>query len=317
MKRIFATLMLAALALSSCVKENDSYKDWLPVRPGQYIYTYVMTQDRVAMQAANAGMRVAVMAAEVAKQREAGDQSVTMENVEYEGKSLLKLLFNPYKEIGLEEVAEGYKLTFDPNYQMPGGFYLGGSLLVHTNGAPALTGGAEWSVEMLSDFKVYSASTYGEKTQIDMNGGTTTLTDNQDGSYTIRVSGIVASVASDEGSKIVSSNWSTGAGGLVVRPADEGVTLAYSSCHGKTFEVDGSASGPSIYASTNETPLHMAYKVSEGRFVGLQIIGGTQECEFTSAFEYNTSAFPAPDVRVEWTNGNSRIYYNGYVYPKL
>ena len=35
MKRIFATLMLAALALSSCVKENDSYKDWLPVQPGQ------------------------------------------------------------------------------------------------------------------------------------------------------------------------------------------------------------------------------------------------------------------------------------------
>ena len=57
MNRIFATLTLAALALSSCIKENDSYKDLLPVQPGQYIYSYVTTQDRVAMQAANAGMR--------------------------------------------------------------------------------------------------------------------------------------------------------------------------------------------------------------------------------------------------------------------
>ena len=69
MNRIFATLTLAALALSSCIKENDSYKDLLPVQPGMNIYSYVTTQDRVAMQAANAGMRVAVLAAEVAKQR--------------------------------------------------------------------------------------------------------------------------------------------------------------------------------------------------------------------------------------------------------
>ena len=60
-------LTLGALALSSCVKENDSYKDLLPVQPGMNIYNCATTQNRVAMQAANAGMRVAILAAEVAK----------------------------------------------------------------------------------------------------------------------------------------------------------------------------------------------------------------------------------------------------------
>ena len=124
MKRIFATLMLAALALSSCVKENDSYKDWLPVQPGQYIYTYVMTQDRVAMQAANAGMRVAVMAAEVAKQRAAGEDEVTIGTVKYNNQLLLSALFNSGTKI--EETADGYMLTFLKDDPMPDGFHLGG-----------------------------------------------------------------------------------------------------------------------------------------------------------------------------------------------
>lgn len=313
MKRIFATLMLAALALSSCVKEDDSYKDLLPVQPGQYLYSYVMTQDRVAMQAANAGMRVAVLAAEVAKQREAGDEEVTVKSVNCDGRSVLAALFNSGTKI--EEVEEGYKLTFSKSYQMPDGFYLEGSLLVRTNGAAELTGGAEWSVEIQSDFKLYSYSSYnGAESQVNMYGGTTTLRDNADGSYTIRVANIAAAV---EGSDAGSSNWSTGIDGLVVRPADEGVTLAYSSCHGKTFEVDGSASGLSIYTNMYGTrPMGMSYSVSKGRFVGLRIVDGTQECEFTSPLDYDTAVYPAPDVRVVWTGGSSRIYYNGYVYPK-
>lgn len=313
MKRIFATLMLAAVALSSCVKEDDSYKDLLPVQPGQYIYTYVMTQDRVAMQAANAGMRVAVLAAEVAKQREAGDEEVTVKDVKYNSRSVLALLFNSGTTI--EEVEEGYKLTFSKGYQMSDGFYLEGSLLVRTNGSAELANGAEWSVEMQSDFKLYSYSSYnGAESQVNMYGGTTTLSDNADGSYTIRVANIAAAV---EGSNAGSSNWSTEGDGFVVRPADEGVTLAYSSCQGKVFEVDGAASGQSIYTNMYGTrPMSMSYSVSEGRFVGRRIIDGTQECEFLSSSDYDTSVYPAPDVRVVWTGGSSRVYYNGYVYPK-
>lgn len=313
MKRIFATLMLAALALSSCVKENDSYKDWLPVQPGQYIYTYVMTQDRVAMQAANAGMRVAVMAAEVAKQRAAGEDEVTIGTVKYNKQLLLSALFNSGTKI--EETDDGYMLTFSKDYLMPDGFHLEGSLLVRTGGAAELANGAEWRVEMQSDFKLYSDSAYGSvQSQVNMYGGTTTLTDNQDGSYTIRLSGIAAEV---DGSHIGSSNWSTSEEGFVLRPEDEKVTLAYSSCHGETFRINGSASGLSIYANmSGSRPLSMSYTVTDGLFVGLRIIGGTQECEFTSTSDYDTAGYPAPDVRVEWTNGQSRIFYNGNVYPK-
>ena len=319
MNRIFATLTLAALALSSCIKENDSYKDLLPVQPGQYIYSYVTTQDRVAMQAANAGMRVAVLAAEVAKQRgnaEEEAEEVTVANVKYNNRSVLSLLFNSGTKI--EEVEQGYKLTFNKSYQMPDGFYLEGSLLVETGGKPELADGAVWSVVMQSDFKLYSSSYSGE-TQINMNGGSTRIADNGDGSYTIQISNIAAAI---EGSSSGASDWSSPSG-FTVRPADDEVTLAYSSCVGKAFEVNGSASGYSIYSNMyGSSPLQMSYRVSDGLYIGPQIVSGTQECEFSSPFDYDTSAYPAPDVRYVYSFDEAsrrysfRIYYNGYVYPK-
>lgn len=319
MNRIFATLTLAALALSSCIKENDSYKDLLPVQPGQYIYSYVTTQDRVAMQAANAGMRVAVLAAEVAKQRgnaEEEAEEVTVANVKYNNRSVLSLLFNSGTKI--EEVEQGYKLTFNKSYQMPDGFYLEGSLLVETGDKPELADGAVWNVVMQSDFKLYSSSYSGE-TQINMNGGSTRIADNGDGSYTIQISNIAAAI---EGSSSGASDWSSMTG-FTVRPSDDEVTLAYSSCVGKAFEVNGSASGYSIYSNMyGSSPLQMSYRVSDGLYIGMQIVSGTQECEFSSPFDYDTSAYPAPDVRYVYSFDEAsrrysfRIYYNGYVYPK-
>lgn len=319
MNRIFATLTLAALALSSCIKENDSYKDLLPVQPGQYIYSYVTTQDRVAMQAANAGMRVAVLAAEVAKQRgnaEEEAEEVTVANVKYNNRSVLSLLFNSGTKI--EEVEQGYKLTFNKSYQMPDGFYLEGSLLIETGGKSELADGAVWSVVMQSDFKLYSSSYSGE-TQINMNGGSTRIADNGDGSYTIQISNIAAAI---EGSSSGASDWSSMTG-FTVRPSDDEVTLAYSSCVGKAFEVNGSASGYSIYSNMyGSSPLQMSYRVSDGLYIGMQIVSGTQECEFSSPFDYDTSAYPAPDVRYVYSFDEAsrrysfRIYYNGYVYPK-
>ena len=319
MNRIFATLTLAALALSSCIKENDSYKDLLPVQPGQYIYSYVTTQDRVAMQAANAGMRVAILAAEVAKQRgnaEEEAEEVTVANVKYNNRSVLSLLFNSGTKI--EEVEQGYKLTFNKSYQMPDGFYLEGSLMIETGGKPELADGANWNVVMQPDFKLYSSSYSGE-TQINMNGGSTRIADNGDGSYTIQISNIAAAI---EGSRSGASDWSSMTG-FTVRPSDDEVTLAYSSCVGKAFEVNGSASGYSIYSNMyGSSPLQMSYRVSDGLYIGMQIVSGTQECEFSSPFDYDTSAYPAPDVRYVYSFDEAsrrysfRIYYNGYVYPK-
>lgn len=50
--------------------------------------------------------------------------------------------------------------------------------------------------------------------------------------------------------------------------------------------------------------------------MGLQIVDGTEEAKFTSPLDYDTATYPASDVRYIWTNGQYRIYYNGYVYPK-
>ena len=69
MNRIFATLTLAGSRTFELYQGERLLQDLLPVQPGQYIYSYVTTQDRVAMQAANAGMQVAILAAEVAEQR--------------------------------------------------------------------------------------------------------------------------------------------------------------------------------------------------------------------------------------------------------
>lgn len=307
-------LTLGALALSSCVKENDSYKDLLPVQPGMNIYNCAATQNRVAMQAANAGMRVAILAAEVAKQQaEAGEDAaeITLENVKTSDGRVLSLLFNSTTQI--EEVADGYELTFKKDSKMPDDFYWEGSLLIETGGAPQLTSGAVWSVQIQPDFKLYEYSYNGEA-QINLEGGTTSIVANQDGSCTIQFSHIALSVEESESG---ASDWSSTSTGFVIRPADENVTLAYSSCKGKVFEVSGAASGDSFYSNQFGTdPLGLSYSVSEASYIGLQIVNGTEEAELTSPLDYDTSSYPASDVRCIWTNGQYRIYYNGYVYPK-
>ena len=307
--------MLAALTLSGCIKENDSYKELQQVYPGMNIYSLACTQNRIAMLPANAGMRVAILAAEVAKQQDEaaeGAGEVTVADVKYNNQSVLSALFGNNTEI--EEVADGYELTFDKSDRMSDGFYWEGTLLIETGGAPQLTEGAVWNITLQPGFKLYNYSAYTGEEQVNMEGGTTSIIGNQDGSCTIRLSGIAVSV---EGNKSGASSWSTSLNGFVVRPSGEDVTLAYSSCKGKTFDVSGSASGPSLYANGSGTsPLSMSYSVEEGVFLGLQIINGTEECEFTSLFDYDMSAYPDPSVRYVWTSGQSRIYYNGYVYPE-
>lgn len=49
MNKLFATIVLAAFALSGCIKEDDSYKELLPLQPGMNIYNMTMTQNVVAM----------------------------------------------------------------------------------------------------------------------------------------------------------------------------------------------------------------------------------------------------------------------------
>ena len=70
MNKLIATIALAALAFTSCIKENDTWKEMLPVQPGMYIYQLATDQDKLAMRPANAALRLAMLLAEADKQGE-------------------------------------------------------------------------------------------------------------------------------------------------------------------------------------------------------------------------------------------------------
>ena len=54
MNKLIATIALAALAFTSCIKENDTWKEMLPVQPGMYLYKLATDQAKLAMPPAYA-----------------------------------------------------------------------------------------------------------------------------------------------------------------------------------------------------------------------------------------------------------------------
>ncbi len=314
MNKIFATIVLAAFALSGCIKEDDSYKELLPLRPGMNIYSLTMTQNSIAMQPANAGIRLAMLAAE-AKAQNKEVTAETLSGLTYEKTLLKTLLFGAESEI--EEVEGGFKITYSENIQQADGFFLKGSMLVRTNGVEQLKDAtnapeAQWLVEP-QGLKVISFSQYGNRQTANIDGGTTILYHNGGGSYTIEMSGIGANL--DDSSNV--SDWN---GEFYLSGTD--ADLVYSKCRGKDFKLNGEAGGGSIYVFTDNSQLRLGYELTGGVYRGHQIIEGTQECSFKS-YNYDTAAYPSPDVRYVWSNSGGspltlyqKIYYNGYVYPK-
>lgn len=318
MNKLFATIVLAAFALSGCIKEDDSYKELLPLRPGMNIYSMTVTQNAVAMQPANAGIRLAMLLAEAEKQKDSGtelkDVDLTKLEIEVGNKryAVLNLLFTAGTKIERQENGD-YKITYNGDYQQYDGFFLKGSMLVKTGGVEQLKdthGSQVWQVEIEEGLTLSARSDIGTSTVVNMEGGSTTLY-NEGLSYTVSLSGISASFENSS----VSSSW-RGDFSLSSPNAD----LVYSECRGKDFKVRGDAGGYSMYTGIDSSNLSMSYYLSSGSvYRSGQIIEGTQECSFES-FNYDTAAYPSPDVRYVWSNdGNQlyqKIYYNGYVYPK-
>lgn len=56
MNKLIATIALAALAFTSCIKENDTWKEMLPVQPGMYIYQLATDQDKLGHAAGQCGL---------------------------------------------------------------------------------------------------------------------------------------------------------------------------------------------------------------------------------------------------------------------
>ncbi len=318
MNKLFATIVLAAFALSGCIKEDDSYKELLPLRPGMNIYSMTVTQNAVAMQPANAGIRLAMLLAEAEKQKDSGtelkDVDLTKLEIEVGNKryAVLNLLFTAGTKIERQENGD-YKITYNGDYQQYDGFFLKGSMLVKTGGVEQLKdthGSQVWQVEIEEGLTLSARSDIGTSTVVNMEDGSTTLY-NEGLSYTVSLSGISASFENSS----VSSSW-RGDFSLSSPNAD----LVYSECRGKDFKVSGDAGGYSMYTGIDSSNLSMSYYLSSGSvYRSGQIIEGTQECSFES-FNYDTAAYPSPDVKYVWSNdGNKlyqKIYYNGYVYPK-
>lgn len=318
MNKLFATIVLAAFALSGCIKEDDSYKELLPLRPGMNIYSMTVTQNAVAMQPANAGIRLAMLLAEAEKQKDSGtelkDVDLTKLEIEVGNKryAVLNLLFTAGTKIERQENGD-YKITYNGDYQQYDGFFLKGSMLVKTGGVEQLKdthGSQVWQVEIEEGLTLSARSDIGTSTVVNMEDGSTTLY-NEGLSYTVSLSGISASFENSS----VSSSW-RGDFSLSSPNAD----LVYSECRGKDFKVRGDAGGYSMYTGIDSSNLSMSYYLNSGSvYRSGQIIEGTQECSFES-FNYDPAAYPSPDVKYVWSNdGNKlyqKIYYNGYVYPK-
>lgn len=318
MNKLFATIVLAAFALSGCIKEDDSYKELLPLRPGMNIYSMTVTQNAVAMQPANAGIRLAMLLAEAAEQHpktELKDVDLTKLEIEVGNKryAVLNLLFTAGTKIERQENGD-YKITYNGDYQQYDGFFLKGSMLVKTGGVEQLKdthGSQVWQVEIEEGLTLSARSDIGTSTVVNMEEGGSTTLYNEGLSYIVSLSGISASFENSS----VSSSW-RGDFSLSSPNAD----LVYSECRGKDFKVRGDAGGYSMYTGIDSSNLSMSYYLNSGSvYRSGQIIEGTQECSFES-FNYDPAAYPSPDVKYVWSNdGNKlyqKIYYNGYVYPK-
>lgn len=307
MNKFFATIALAALGLSGCIKENNSYKDLLPVQPGITIYNFTMNQNIVSMQPANAAVRLAMLLEEAALQNDGDITGVDLSTVKVGTDNVKERLFGSPTTI--EPQGEGvYKITYNEDFMMPDYLYLKGTLMVDTKNSllSDALGATPWVVTA-EDFKVIAKTDDYSLTQIiNVNGGRTTLYASG-GSYEIRLDGIRANIKDNA----YESYWS---GNFALTPKDG--QLAYSKSKGQEFEMSGSASGPSMYTQDNVQALTMSYVLEDGVYQYAKIKNGTQICEFTNRFEYNTSVFPASEVEYIWTEGKNKIRYNGYVYPK-
>ena len=178
MNKLIATIALAALAFTSCIKENDTWKEMLPVQPGMYIYQLATDQDKLAMRPANAALRLAMLLAEADKQGEDVLSADLKEIVVKKGDASIKVwetLFGAHTK--LERQGEDYLITYSDEAQLPDGFFMAGSVLVKTNGTKVLNQSsysAPWTVEM-QDLKVFAYTNTGLRSAFNFDGGETTL----------------------------------------------------------------------------------------------------------------------------------------------
>ena len=235
MNKLIATIALAALAFTSCIKENNIWEEMRPVQPGRHIYQLATDQDKLDMRPANTALRLAMLLAEADKQGEDVLSADLKEIVVKKGDASIKVwetLFGAHTK--LERQGEDYLITYSDEAQLPDGFFMAGSVLVKTNGAKVLNQSsysAPWTVEM-QDLKVFAYTNTGLRQTFNFDEGETTLYFDGADSYIIGASSFRIHLDNVD----ASSNWT---GRYTLRAEDS--SLAYSLCSGKDFKVEGGA----------------------------------------------------------------------------
>lgn len=307
----WALAAVAAMAFPGCMKNSNPWDGIEKVAPGMQIYNTATFQNSVSMQPADAAMRLAMLVSEALSQDPDCDLTKLGE-VTVSNKNLLSQLFNAgmTSQGGTSvEVVEGvgYRIRFDENVQQTSGLYLSGSVLVTTNGTASLASGGTWDVTP-ENVTVKSVSPpLQQAAKIVIDGGATRIVC-VGREYTVSLTGFRTRF--DEST--IESNWS---GRFKVTAPDAAYT--YETCAGELFQVEGVASGASMYTASGLSPLSMSYSLSDARFARLQIVDGTQTCRLTDPLEYDSSVFPSPEVIYRWTLNEAnntvsyRISYNG------
>lgn len=314
MKKLLFVLAAASLTLSSCLKEDNSYKKRLPLLPGEQIYERARIQNNIAMQPANAAMRLAILVAEAEKQKDPQTGEVPeLTKVTVKDVNVYDRLFGKSGTGGtlIEKQDNGdYKLKFDPQ-TMDTYYKCKGTMTIATNGAPLLSDvDSKWTVTLDPGFQVLIYMTGGGASYQPVNLEAMSIELFKSGEiYAIRNRNLVASFTDSK----IKSNWS---GVFELTPPQGGEVLAYSDITNKMFTFNGSSSGETAFTVDNTTSAQMDYIVRDGLFnTYYQILGGTETCKL---YNGDPIAFPSPDVTCEWSLSEDgrqlsrTIRYNGY-----
>lgn len=307
MKKFLFLIAAMSLTLTSCLKEDETYKDLPLIYPGVNIYSATLSQHNLSMIPADEGIRLGVLVAERVKQEKPADFDLS--KLMYENKVLVQTdLFGSATKIELLD--DIYTLTFTPNYQMPSGYFLDGVITVDTNGNESLEDATEvepWSVDA-SGLKIQIKSNSGTQSLTTI-GGVTELYATDVDTYVIRV--MNSRVKLETGTSTSrTSQWSG-----QYKMKSDAAGLAYSQMVGRKHTVNGGASGDTVFTFNSQgTSTFLVYEVTDGIYQGSSpIVGGVEQA--TISGEVDPEVYPSKTVKFSWAlDGGYRqqtVTYNG------
>lgn len=314
MKKILFLLAAVSLTLTSCLKEDETYKRYQPVMPGMQIFDGAITQQRIASQPLDQMMRLAVLLAE-ADVQEKGIEDLPTMTVKDGEKTLIvqDQLFRRKTTISKTESGD-YTLVLEPESS---GYYTSvGTITIKTNGVPLLENTDSehpWEVILPAGFIVRKSANYSPTGFQDVLLEGKALIYRLGGFYSLQIQNMKAYV------KETSSVYSDWNGLFELTPPTGGESLAFSTCMNKKFKLDGVASGQTCIPFNGQTGAEMSYEVKNGIYFGpLQCVDGTEIAQLTGYNDYDASSYPASKVEMIWKlSSDERSYsrtinYNGY-----